>query len=138
MTRPLEDKQLDLFPRTTSSLTDGLEALQRVGDADEVLPLDHSAGGVRKPSFLLHRWEVGGAVDQPEALLLIQQDDACGGRESGAFGVRAAYAYHVASILFFHVCHSVSPSTAPLVWPCLLPAMPASPPADFVTGFWSL
>lgn len=126
------------MPTLTSSLTDGLEALQRVGDADEVLSLDHSAGGVRKPSVLLHRWEVGGAVDQPEALILIQQDYACGGRESGAFGVRAAYAYHVALFQFIHVYHSVSPSTAPLVWPRLVPPLPANPSADFETGFWSL
>lgn len=62
-----------------SSLTDGLEALQRVGDADEALPVDRAAVGVIKPSFLSHWGEVRGAVDQPEALSFIQQDDAWSG-----------------------------------------------------------
>lgn len=93
---------LTFCPHTASSLTDGLEALQRVGDAEEVLPVDHSAGGVREPSCLLHRWEMGGAVDQPEALILIQQDDACrweGVRRVWSERVRAKCAQYAALFL---------------------------------------
>lgn len=56
-------------------LTDGLEALERVGDADKVLSVVHTAAGVRILSCLSYRGEVRGAVDQPEALIFIQQDD---------------------------------------------------------------
>lgn len=57
-------------------LTDGLEALQRVGDADEVLPVVHAAVGEVVASLLARGGEVRRAVDQPEALFRIQQDDA--------------------------------------------------------------
>lgn len=55
------------------SLTDGLEAVERVGDTDEVLSVGHAAAGVRIFSFLTLRGEMRSAVDQPEALIFIQQ-----------------------------------------------------------------
>ncbi len=61
--------------RPNSGLTDGLEAVERVGNADEVLPVVHTAAGVKILPGLLLRGEVRGAVNQPEALIFIQQDD---------------------------------------------------------------
>lgn len=58
-----------------SSLTDGLEALERVGNADKVLSVWHTSAGVIILSFLSYRGEVRGAVYQPEALIFIQQHD---------------------------------------------------------------
>lgn len=61
-----------------SGLTDGLEAVDRVGNADKVLPVGHTGAGVIVLSCFLYRGEVRGAVDQPEALIFIQQDDTWG------------------------------------------------------------
>lgn len=58
-----------------SGLTDGLEAVERVCDADEVLSVGYTAAGVIKLSFLTSGGELGGAVDQPEALSFTQQHD---------------------------------------------------------------
>lgn len=58
-----------------SSLTDGLEAVERVGNADKVLSVDDAAAGVIILPCLLHRGELRGAVHQPEALIFIQQDN---------------------------------------------------------------
>lgn len=58
-----------------SSLTDGLEAVERVRNTDKVLSIGHAAAGVIILSSLSYRGEMRGAVDQPEALIFIQQDD---------------------------------------------------------------
>lgn len=58
-----------------SSLTDGQEAVERVCNTDKVLSIGHTAAGVIILSSLSHRGEMRGAVDQPEALIFIQQDD---------------------------------------------------------------
>lgn len=57
-----------------SSLTDGLEALKRVGDTEEVLPVYQTTVGVEILACLWCCWEVRGAVDQPEALMFVQQN----------------------------------------------------------------
>lgn len=62
--------------KSKSRLTDGLEALDGIRNAEEVLPVDHAGAGVRIPSCLLHGGEVRGAVDQPEALSFTQQHHA--------------------------------------------------------------
>lgn len=61
--------------RSGCGLTDGLEAFERVGNADEVLAVVLPAAGKGVLSGLSLGGEVRGAVDQPEAPGLIQQHD---------------------------------------------------------------
>lgn len=56
-------------------LTDGLEALERVRDTDEVLSIFQTAVGVGIPGCFACWREVRGAVDQPEALMFVQQNN---------------------------------------------------------------
>jgi len=69
-------------PPPAKCLTDGLEAVEREGNAEEVLPVGHAAVGVVVASRPPRGGEVRRAVDQPEALLLIQQDDTWGNRDA--------------------------------------------------------
>lgn len=55
--------------------TDRLKALERISDTDEVLSVIYPRAGVRKLPLCFGRGEMRRAVDQPEALLLIKDDD---------------------------------------------------------------
>lgn len=61
------------FGLSRLTLTNGLETVEGVGDTDEVLSVGHSGAGVVILPHLALRGEVRGAVDQPEALIFIQQ-----------------------------------------------------------------
>ena len=58
------------------NLTDGLEALQWVCDTDEVLSIDQTTAGVIILACFPCWREVRGAVDQPEALMFVQQNNS--------------------------------------------------------------
>lgn len=55
-------------------VTDGVEALQRIRDTDEVLPVVDARVGVRELALGFERREMGSAVDQPEPLFAVEQN----------------------------------------------------------------
>lgn len=67
-------------------LTDGVEALQRIGDADEVLPIVDACFRVWELALGFRRREMRSAVDQPEALFAVEQNRTCDGEERTGLG----------------------------------------------------
>ncbi len=59
-----------------SSRTYGLKALERICDTDEVLSIRYARTGVWKLSLWFRRGEMRRAVDQPEALLFIKDNNS--------------------------------------------------------------
>lgn len=55
-------------------VTDGVEALQRIRDADEVLPVVDARAGVGELALGFGRREIRSAVDQPKALSAVEQN----------------------------------------------------------------
>lgn len=72
----MADRWFGYKPFNHFSLTDGLEALEWVRDTDEVLSIYQPAAGVIILARFSCWWEVRGAVDQPEALMFVQQNNS--------------------------------------------------------------
>lgn len=70
-------------------ITNGVETLQRVSDADEVLPVVNARAGVRELALGFWRWKMRSAVDQPEALCAVEQNDTWCREERGGVHSRS-------------------------------------------------